>query len=340
MPSDPGNQALSPSVGPFSGHTYWRTFAASGAVVLIAATALLFDAMTSRLVAVVFFYVAILLVGFWFPSPKAPWILAPLASALIIVGLWLAIPDNNPAWENWLNRISAIATVWLTALFVWYIRSLTQKLALQIAISNTLSREIRHRVGNSLQLVASFLRLRAANTNDEKSRNILKAAAAQVVAIGGIQRMLSHSGDTVLVNSESFIRALVNDLCATAPNRDAMHVTVEADVADLSSTTAVALGALMSELINNALKHAFRGIERGALAVRFFNQQSPSQYVLEVEDDGIGLSASVDTGFGLETVTELARLLGGTISHQAARQSDARPGTKWRFVVPRRSTFN
>jgi len=336
--SDPQNQALGPSVGPSNGHTFWRTLAASAAVVLIAATALLFDAMTQRVVSVHFFYVAILLVAFWFPSPKAPLILAPLASLLIILGLWLAMPDNVPMWENWVNRLSAIATVWLTALFVWYIRLLGQKLELQIAISDTLSREIRHRVGNSLQLVASFLRLRAANTNDERSRDVLRAAAAQVVAIGNMQRMLSHSGYTGLVNSESFIKALVNDLCGAESDRDALQITVEADAAELTSTTAVALGALMIELINNALKHAFRGVEGGALTVRFSNQQSASQYVLEVEDDGIGLSPSIKGGFGLETVTELVRLMGGTITHQAVRPSDARPGTKWRLVVPHGST--
>lgn len=333
-PRDPGNQPLSRLIGSFADPTFWKTFSASAAVVLIAAAALLFDTMTSRVVAVDFFYVAILLVAFWYPSPKAPLILAPLASILIIVGLWLAIPDNVPMWENWLNRLSAIATVWLTALFVWYIRLLGQKLALQIAISEALSREVRHRVGNSLQLVASFLRLRAANTKDAKSRDILKAAAAQVVAIGKLQRMLSHTGSTGLVNSESFIKALVDDLCGSAPERDAIHVTVEADAAELPSTTAVVLGALMSELINNALKHAFRGIERGTLAVRFYDQQNLAQYVVEVEDDGVGLSPSVKGGYGLDTVTELTRLMGGTITHEAVHPSGARPGTRWRLVVP------
>lgn len=193
---DPGKQALGPSVDPFSGDTVWRTLAASAAVVLIAAGALLFDAMTPRIVAVDIFYVAIVLVGFWFPWPKASFVLAALASALIIGGLWLAIPDNVAAWENWMNRACAVATVWIAAAFVWYIRVLAQKLQTQIEISNTLSREINHRVGNSLQLVASFLRLREAKAHYEESRQALKAAGSQVMVIGKIQRMLSHSGST------------------------------------------------------------------------------------------------------------------------------------------------
>jgi len=87
----------------------------------------------------------------------------------------------------------------------------------------------------------------------------------------------------------------------------------------------------MSELINNALKHAFRGIERGMLAVRFSDQQNLAQYVVEVEDDGVGLSPSVEGGYGLDTVTELTRLMGGTITHEAVHPSGTRPGTKWRL---------
>jgi two-component sensor histidine kinase len=295
--------------------------------------------MTPRIVSVDIFYVAIVLVGFWFPWPKASFVLAALASALIIGGLWLAIPDNVAPWENWMNRACAVATVWIAAAFVWYIRVLAQKLQTQIEISNTLSREINHRVGNSLQLVASFLRLREAKAHYEESRQALKAAGSQVMVIGKIQRMLSHSGSTGAVNSESFIKSLIGDLCATAPDRDAMRITVEADAAELPSTTAIALGALLSELINNALKHAFPGLAGGALAIRFFNQQSPSQYVLEVEDDGIGIGpASRLGGFGFETVTELARLMRGSVTHQAVRASDTRPGTKWRLVVPQGST--
>src|SRR5262245_14192197 len=108
------------------------TLAALGAVALIAAGALIFDAATPRMLEVGLFYVAIVLTGFWFPKPKAALALALFATPLIIIGYWVTIPDAAPVWAAWANRALAIGTVWLTAAFVWHIRVLQQKLQAQI----------------------------------------------------------------------------------------------------------------------------------------------------------------------------------------------------------------
>ena len=165
---------------------------AATAVALAGAGALILDAVTPQVISVGIFYVALVLIGFWFPNPKAAPILALLATPLIIFGYWITIPDNTPAWEAWLNRALAIGTVWMVAVFVWHICVVEQKLQAQIELSNSLSREVEHRVGNHLQLVAAFLRLQAANSS-EQTRHALELAGARVMAIGNIQRMLSHS---------------------------------------------------------------------------------------------------------------------------------------------------
>jgi hypothetical protein len=66
------------------------------AVPLLAATGLLFDAMTPDIISVGFFYVGLVLIGFWFPKPKAALALGLLATPLIILGRWITIPDNTP----------------------------------------------------------------------------------------------------------------------------------------------------------------------------------------------------------------------------------------------------
>ena len=81
----------------FMGVADRQTLAAVGAAALIAAVALIFDAMTPQMIAVGILYVAIVLSGFWFPKPKAALTLALIATPLIIIGYWLTIPDNAPA---------------------------------------------------------------------------------------------------------------------------------------------------------------------------------------------------------------------------------------------------
>jgi PAS domain S-box-containing protein len=88
----------------------------------------MFDALTPEIISVTPFYVSVVLVGYWFPRPKAALVLALLAAPLIVIGRWITIPDGVPHWEAWLNRGLAIGTVWLTAAFVWCVRVLEQKL--------------------------------------------------------------------------------------------------------------------------------------------------------------------------------------------------------------------
>jgi two-component sensor histidine kinase len=277
--------------------------------------------------------VAIVLTGFWFPKPKATLILALLATCLIIVGRWITIPDSSPAWAIWTNRALAIGTVWLTAVFVWHIRVLQQKLQVQIDIANGLSREIGHRVGNSLQLVASFLRLQAAGTSSESSRHVLEIAGSRIMAIGQKERLLSHFGAAHTVDSKVFITALLRDVRSILPNPDQICIDVQADSARISSTTAIALGALLIELINNALKHAFRGEMEGTLAVRFTASKSMNQCVVEVEDDGVGIDQrQKPDGIGVQNATEFARMVGGSLTCHLARPENPRPGTVWRLA--------
>lgn len=309
-------------------------FSAALAVVALAAAGLLFDAITPQMLSVGLFYVPIVLAGFWLSKSTAAIALALMSTPLIILGEWITIPDHVPEWEAWTNRILTIGTVWLTALFVWYIRVLEHKLQQQIEIANTLSREIDHRVANSLQLVASFLRLQGVSACSEETRQALATAGSRIIVIGRIQRMLSYSGPEGLVDASRFIAELVRDLRSTLPDSDKVRITVRADSAALTSSTATPLGALMVEIINNSLKHAFREGMDGAVAVKFTALRE--QYILEVEDDGVGIDSSQNAeGLGTRNVTELARLMNGSLTRQPARKSSARPGTLWRLVTPR-----
>jgi PAS domain-containing protein len=124
--------------------THSQSFAgATIAVALVAAGALIFDAMTPRVVSSGVFYVGMVLIGFWFPQPKAALGLALLATPLIILGYWISIPEGMPAWVAWMNRGIALGSTWLTAVFVWNTRVLEQKLQLQIDVAGSLSREIK-----------------------------------------------------------------------------------------------------------------------------------------------------------------------------------------------------
>jgi PAS domain S-box-containing protein len=106
------------------------------------AGASIFEALTPQVVSVTAVYVGLVLIGYWLPAQRAPLALALFATPLIIIGHWISIPESTPEWQSWINRGSSIGAVWLTAVFVWRIRVLGQKLQRQIDIVSDQLREI------------------------------------------------------------------------------------------------------------------------------------------------------------------------------------------------------
>jgi two-component system, sensor histidine kinase PdtaS len=303
------------------------------AALSVVAGALMFDAWTPQIISVGTLYVGLVLLGFWFPSPKAALALALLATSLVIAGYWITIPDGIPAWQAWLNRALAAGTAWFTAVFVWHIRVLEDNLQRQMDIAKALSREMNHRVGNHLQLVSSFLMHQARSSCNEEVRRALQRAGSRVMVIGNIQRLLSHSAPSRMIDSRDFIFRVIDEVRSALPDSSQVDIAAQADSAELTSMRAIALGALLLELINNALKYAFPQEMKGMLTLNFI--VSGNKNIIEFNDDGIGIAhGHTPDGFGTKNVEDLARLLGGSITCQPACESDSRPGTKWRLVIP------
>jgi PAS domain S-box-containing protein len=119
-----------------------RSWGGPAAVTLVAAAAVILDALTPQAVSVTAGYVGLVLIGYWLPGPRAALTLALLATPLIVVGHSISIPDSTPEWQGWMNRGSSIGSVWLTAIFVWRIRVLEQDLQRQLGIVTDQLRQI------------------------------------------------------------------------------------------------------------------------------------------------------------------------------------------------------
>lgn len=79
---------------------------------------------------------------------------------------------------------------------------------------------------------------------------------------------------------------------------------------------AVPVGLITNELVTNALKYAFPDDRAGTVCIRFWREGE--EFVLAVEDDGIGLpdtdAAPKGTGLGRRLIRALAAQLGGRLA--------------------------
>tara|TARA_R110000787_G_scaffold16622_25_gene50779 strand:- start:22476 stop:23918 length:1443 start_codon:yes stop_codon:yes gene_type:complete len=203
--------------------------------------------------------------------------------------------------------------------------------------AEALLRDVHHRVGNSLQLVAAFLGLQANQSDNDECVAALRAARDRVLAIASAQRRLriSESGDSV--EAPDFIKAIVEDLRVNL--QEVGPVTLESNSEDLQllSKDAVSIGVIVTELATNAVKYAFPGNAEGTVTVSLTSRHDGETYVLRVSDDGVGLdsgSSTLSGGLGSRIVDRLAAALGGDVERTELVAGTERPGTVVSVIFP------
>jgi two-component sensor histidine kinase len=186
-----------------------------------------------------------------------------------------------------------------------------------------LMQEVQHRVANSLQIIASLLMQSARNVQSEEARLHLHDAHQRVLSVAAVQRHLSVSshGDVAL---RPYIAHLCESLGASMvfdPKR--LSIVTSIDDSVVNANVSVSLGLIITELVINALKHAFGENRHGKITISYCSD-GPN-WTLSVTDDGIGMSGSTKKarpGLGTGIVEALAKQLGSAI-----RVVDAGPGT-------------
>jgi two-component sensor histidine kinase len=186
-----------------------------------------------------------------------------------------------------------------------------------------LLQELQHRVANSLQIIASVLMQSARKVQSDETRTHLFDAHQRVMSVAALQQQLASSS-TSDVKLRPYFTALCESIGASMI-RD--HNQLSLDVAvDESTTTAdvsVSLGLIVTELVINALKHAFPGDRSGKIKVDYFSH-GPN-WTLSVADNGIGMpkdATLAKPGLGTSIVQALTRQLDASI-----KVTDAAPGT-------------
>ncbi|HST35260.1 MAG TPA: histidine kinase dimerization/phosphoacceptor domain -containing protein, partial [Allosphingosinicella sp.] len=202
-----------------------------------------------------------------------------------------------------------------------------------------LLQELQHRVANSLQIIASVLMQSARKVRSEQARGHLRDARNRVMSIATMQRQLAAGthGDVAL-------RAYFTDLCASIGasmirDHDQLSLNVKVDESMIKADISVSLGLIVTELVINALKHAFPHHRKGTIGVDFASD-GPA-WTLSVRDTGVGMPSGgpgAKAGLGTGIVEALSKHLGATVRIIAAepgtRVSIAHPGAPAAQVPP------
>lgn len=186
-----------------------------------------------------------------------------------------------------------------------------------------LLQEVQHRVANSLQIIASVLMQSARRVQSEEARGHLQNAHHRVMSIAALQKQLSTSPGGI-VELRAYLTQLCQSLGASMiADPDRLSITVVVDDSAVPADISISLGLIVTELVINALKHAFPDEREGAIMIDY--RSSGTEWTLAINDNGIGMAVGSEApkaGLGSGIVEALAKNLGGVIL-----VTDNSPGT-------------
>ena len=197
-----------------------------------------------------------------------------------------------------------------------------------------LVQEMQHRVANSLQIIASVLLQGARKVGSDESGDHLRDAHQRIMSVAAVQRQLAGSemGDVELRGYFTDLCRSIGDSMIRDRNRVSLKVSVDDSIA--SSGKSVSLGLIVTELVINALKHAFPKDREGLIVVDY--RAHGEGWTLMVCDDGVGMPKDLEAakpGLGTGIIQALSKQLGATVE-----QSDGKPGLRVSIVCPPIST--
>ncbi len=217
-----------------------------------------------------------------------------------------------------------------------------QLLQSQLSQKEILLKEIHHRVKNNLQVISAMLKLQARTTQDVAILDVLEDSRSRLRAIALIHEILYQSNNLEQLEFHRYIQHLASTILTSHSNSNQISLTYQLQPVLLNLETAIPCGLLLSELITNAIKHAFPDGRRGKIHLTLATQEenpdcsnpltspsltpdlpdrspktTPRHYVLTVQDTGIGIPADFDfsnlKSLGLKIVDDLTLQLRGTL---------------------------
>ncbi len=196
---------------------------------------------------------------------------------------------------------------------------------------DTLLKEMRHRIANSLQLIASIILIKANTVHSAESKQHLEDAHDRILSIATVQRNLDPTGDDSEVPVVAYLKTLCESLARSMiGGRKPITLTVSGSDGTVTPDQAIGFGLITTELVINALKHAFPSGE-GDVTVKY--ESKPPSWNLSIGDNGVGLAATMKAdreGLGSNLIDSLATQLDADVR----RESSSR-GTTVSIIHPR-----
>lgn len=180
-----------------------------------------------------------------------------------------------------------------------------------------LIKEVHHRVKNNLQIVMALLQQQSAFTDNKEALAAIQNSEQRMYSIALIHQKLYQSETLRLVNMVDYVEEMIGYLRDSCDLGKRIRIEKQIVNVDFEIGMAVPLGLILNEAVTNAIKYAFLPNVNGLISINL-NTVDNQNYLLEIKDNGRGLSPEVDVlrigSMGFNLIRGLSKQLGGTFS--------------------------
>lgn len=201
-----------------------------------------------------------------------------------------AAPKTVDAWSTLIEDEDGSPLFRLVALAETGPRNDDAELEQRLRDSDTLLRELQHRVKNNLQMITALIRLEARNLPDNATEQRFDRLAGRIDALALLYRSLSDEGIGESIDLGIYLSEIASSVMR-AHAVEGIHLDLQVDTWPVSVNVAMPAGLVVNELLTNALKHAFAGRDGGTITLHSIVDETGCRVV--VADDGIGLAEGV-----------------------------------------------
>jgi two-component sensor histidine kinase len=175
-----------------------------------------------------------------------------------------------------------------------------------------MSREIDHRVMNSLQFVSALLEMQSRAASHPDIAAQLEIAATRVAMVARVHRHFYLDEAVETICALEYARRLMADIATLL---GPVSLNISGETTAISTTLILPLGLILNEIVTNAAKH-------GAQSIVVAIAPAGSGVQITVTDNGPGLPADFDPaarkGLGMRVVGALLRQHRGKLEFGAS----------------------